>query len=208
MSSQKRHLHHVWRRLRPINAWIFLGLAVLFAALGVYAMRQNNLVSLRLRDEVIKADEQNVDVETPLRALREHIYSHMNADLSNGGGLQQPIQLKYRYERLVAAEKAKTESANGSIYTQAQAECEKQFPAGQVGVSGRGRISCIEDYVSSHGVAENTIPDALYKFDFVSPVWSPDLAGLSLLLAVIFLILFVVRFTLEKWFQHRLKAQD
>lgn len=208
MISDKRHLHHVWRRLKPINAWVLLGLAVLFAAIGVYAMRQNNLVSLRLRDEVTKADEQNGDVETPLRALREHIYSHMNADLSSGGGLQQPVQLKYRYDRLVAAEKARVESANGNIYTQAQAECEKQFPAGQVGVSGRGRISCIEEYVSSRGVAENPVPDALYKFDFVSPMWSPDIAGFSLLLAVIFFILFVVRFTLEKWLKYRLHAHE
>jgi hypothetical protein len=208
MSTDKRHLHHVWRRLKPINAWVFLGLAIFFAGLGVYAMRQNNLVSIRLRDAVVKADEQNGDVETPLRQLREHMYAHMNADLSTGTGVQQPIQLKYRYDRLVAAEKTRVESANGNIYTQAQAECEKQFPAGQVGASGRGRISCIEDYVSSHGVAENTIPDALYKFDFVSPVWSPDIAGLSLLLAVIFFILFVVRFTLEKWLHHRLHQHD
>src|SRR5688572_23787669 len=129
----KRHVHHVWRKLKPINAWVFLGLAIFFAALGVYSMRQNNLVSIRLRDAVVEADKQNGDVETPLRALREHIYSHMNADLSSGGGAQQPVQLKYRFDRLVAAEKARVEAANGNIYTQAQAECEKQFPAGVSG---------------------------------------------------------------------------
>lgn len=202
----KRHLHHVWRKLQPINAWVFLILAVVFAAVGVYAMRQNNLVSIRLRDAVVEADKQNGDVETPLRALREHIYSHMNANLSSGGsGSQQPIQLKYRYDRLVAAEKARVEGANGNIYTQAQAVCEQQVPAG---VSGRGRITCIEDYVSSRGVAENTIPDALYKFDFVSPTWSPDVAGISLLLAAACFILFVVRFTLERWMHHRLHAHE
>jgi len=205
MSTEKRHLHHVWRRLHPINAWIFLGLAVFFAALGVYAMRQNNLVSIQLRDAVVEADKTDGDVEAPLRALREHVYSHMNADLSNGTGLQQPVQLKYRYDRLVAAEKARNEEANGNIYNDAQTECEKQVPAG---VSGGNRIACIEQYVSSRGVAENTIPDALYKFDFISPRWSPDIAGLSLLLAAICLILFVVRFTLEKWLNHRLHAHD
>lgn len=205
MKTDKRHLHHVWRRLRPVNAWVFLGLAVAFAAISVYAMRQNNLVSIRLRDVVIEADKNNGDVETPLRQLREHVYSHMNADLSTGTGVQQPIQLKYRYDRLVAAEKAKASSVSGDIYTQAQAECEKQVPAG---ASGRGRIACIEQYVSSHSVTESQIPDALYKFDFVSPIWSPDVAGLSLVLAVICFLLFVVRFTLEKWLDHRLHSQD
>lgn len=198
----KRHLHHVWRKLQPINSWIFLGLAVGFAVLGVYAMRQNNLKAIELRDAVIEADKNDTDVETPLRELREHIYSHMNTDLSSGGGVQFPVQLKYRYDRLAAAEKARTEAANGDIYNQAQIECEKRVPAG---VSGSNRIACIEEYVSNAGVAENPIPDSLYKFDFVSPRWSPDLAGFSLLLSVIFFILFVVRFTLERWLKHQLK---
>lgn len=204
----KRHLHHVWRRLKPINAWVFLGLAIACAIIGIYGMRQNNLTAIRLRDQVSEADKNGGDVETPLRELREFTYGHMNANLSTDTGVQQPIQLKYRYDRLVAAEKARVEAANGNIYTQAQAECERQFPAGQVGASGSGRISCIEQYVSSRGVAENPVPDALYKFDFVSPRWSPDLAGFGLLLAVIFFLLFVVRFTLEKWFSHRLHASD
>lgn len=198
----KRHLHAYWRKLRPVNAWVFLILGVVLSLISVYAMRQNNLTAIRLRDQVIEADKNNGDVETPLRELREYTYSHMNADLSTGSGVQQPVQLKYRYDRLVAAEKARVDAANGDIYTQAQAECERQFPAG---VSGRGRIGCIEQYVSSRGVSENPIPDALYKFDFVSPVWSPDVAGISLALAVICFLLFVVRFTLEKWFKHRLK---
>jgi hypothetical protein len=172
-------------------------------------MRQNNIRSIELRDAVTEADKNNGDVETPLRALREHVYAHMNADLSSGTGVQQPVQLKYRYDRLVAAEKARINGANGDVYTQAQAECEKQFPAGQVGASGGGRIACIEQYVSSHGGAvENPIPDSLYKFDFVSPVWSPDLAGFSLLLSALFFLLFVVRFTLERWFRHQLKNQS
>jgi len=105
----------------------------------------------------------------------------------------------------VATEKARVEAANGNIYTTAQAECEKQFPAG---VSGSGRIGCIEQYVSNNGVAENPIPDALYKFDFVSPRWSPDAAGISLLLGGVFFLLFVVRFTLERWLKHKLRAHE
>lgn len=205
MNTDKRHLHHIWRKLQPVNSWIFLGLAGAFLVIGVYAMRQNNLVSIRLRDAVVEADKQNGDVETPLKALRAHVYSHMNADLSSGTNVQQPVQLKYRYDRLVAAEKARVEAANGNIYSQAQASCEQQFPAG---VSGSGRIGCIEQYVSSRGVAENPIPDALYKFDFVAPRWSPDVAGISLLLSGVFFLLFVVRFTGERWLRHRLHAHE
>lgn len=201
----KRHLHHVWRRLKPIPAWVFLVLAITSGAIGIYGLRQNNLKAIKLRDAVIAADKNKGDVETALRELREHIYAHMNADLSSGTGVQQPIQLKYRYDRLIAAEKSRVEKANGNIYTQAQAICEQRIPAG---VSGGGRIACIEEYVSNNGVEENPVPESLYKFDFVSPRWSPDIAGFGLLFAGLFFLLFVVRFTLERWLHNRLHAHE
>lgn len=202
----KRHEDSIWRKLRPVNVWFFLVLGVIFALISAFAMRQNNLRALELRDAVIAADKKNGDVETPLRELREFTYAHMNANLATGTGVQQPIQLKYRYDRLVAAEKKRVDAANGNVYTAAQAACERQFPVGQAGASGAGRIDCIEKYVNSHGEAENDIPDALYKFDFISPVWSPDIAGISLVISVICFLLFVVRFTLEKWLQRRVRG--
>lgn len=198
----KKHIHHIWRKLRPVHSWIFLGLALACIGIGIFGMRQNNLTAIQLRDNVLEADKNGTDVEEPLRTLRQYVYSHMNSNLSTGTGVQHPVQLKYRYDRLVAAEKARVEAVNGDIYTRAQSDCERRFPAG---VSGSGRIKCIEQYVSQNGVTENAIPDALYKFDFVSPRWSPDIAGFGLLFAVIFFALFVVRFTLERWFRHTLR---
>lgn len=173
--------------------------------IGVYALRQNNLTAIRLRDAVIAADKENKDVEEPLRKLREFVYGHMNADLSSGTGVQHPVQLKYRYERLVAAEKARVDKANGAIYTRAQTYCEKRFPAS---VGGGGRIGCIEEYVTEQGEKQRAIPDDLYKFDFVSPRWSPDVAGLSLLFSAVCFFLFIVRFGLYKWMQHELHSHE
>lgn len=200
--SSKRTLHHAWKRLRPINAWYFLAAAVVFLIIGLYALRQNNLTALRLRDKVLAADQANGDVETPLRQLREFVYGHMNADLAQGpNAIKPPIQLKYRYERLVEAQK--NNQSNEQIYNDAQKVCEKQFPQG---LSGSGRIPCVTNYVTSHTLNSNaTIPDSLYKFDFVAPVWSPDVAGISLLISGVCLILFIVRFGLERWLRHSLK---
>jgi protein tyrosine phosphatase len=63
-----------------------------------------------LRDKLLVVDQQDGDVELALRELREHIYSHMNSELG-GSNVQQPIQLKYRYERLVNAEKVRVTQA-------------------------------------------------------------------------------------------------
>lgn len=201
----KRRLHHYWRKIHAVNHWHFFLLSIVFLVIGVYCMRQNNLAAIRLRDKVVAADKANKDVETPLRELRQYVYSHMNTDLSSGTGVQHPIQLKYRYDRLVAAEKARVNAASGDIYTKAQKVCEAKFPAG---FSGSGRIPCIEEYVSNSGVKPNAIPDDLYKFNFVSPRWAPDWAGVSLLLSVIFFMLFILRFIMEHWMKYELQQYE
>lgn len=198
----KRHLHYIHRRLEPISPWFFLSLAFVSLVISVGALRQNNINMLKLREAVYTADKENEDVEAALRNLREYVHSHMNTDLSaNSNGIYPPIQLKYRYERLVAAEKKRVSKANEAIYTKAQAYCEARFPAG---MSGSGRIPCIQNYVSERGEKEKAIPDVLYKFDFVSPRWSPDLAGWSLVATGVFLLLFVIRLAGEWWMRSEL----
>ncbi len=192
----KSRLHHLWTKIRTISYWYFFAAFVVSLTIGVIALRNNNLQAIELREKVLQVDEEDGDVEAALRELREFVYSHMNADLAGGTGIQHPVQLVHRYERLREKEQTRVEKANESIYPRAQAICEQRIPAS---VSGGPRVACIEDYVLQNGVKEKSIPDALYKFDFVSPRWSFDLAGISLLLSAIFFFLFIVRFGIEWW---------
>lgn len=192
----KRKLHHVWVKLRPISYWYFLIACLVFGVIGVFAMRQNNLNAIKLRDEVLAVDKENGDVEAALRKLRAYVYAHMNTELSSGTSTQQPVQLKYRYERLVAAEKARVEAANQGLYDQGLNVCRQQFP-GNTSVLGPV-APCTEAYVAARSTKEQPIPDALYKFSFAAPRWSADLAGISLLLSAVFGVLFVLRFILER----------
>ncbi len=195
----KRKLHHLWTRIRPISYWYFLAGFIIFGLVFVFAYRQNNITALKMRDNVLEVDKQNGDIEAALKGLREFTYGHMNAELSGGANnIYPPIQLKYRYERLVEEQKKRT---SGDTYNEAQRYCEQQMPQG---LSGGNRISCIQAYVDSHPVQQQvSIPDGVYKFNFASPAWSPDLAGWSLLAALVFLLLFAVRFALEKWLKHQ-----
>ena len=200
----KRKLHHVFVKLRPISHWYFAVLFVFSGVLAVYGLRQNNLTALELRDKVLQTDKENGDVEAALQELREFTYGHMNANLASETGIYPPIQLKYTYERLVAAEQTRVQSENRDLYSEAQAHCEATRPQG---FSGSNRISCIQQYVDEHGTASakpQTIPDSLYKFDFVSPAWSPDLAGLSLVIATLTLLLLVVRLLARWWLKSQL----
>lgn len=183
---------HRWlRRLREVNIlWLAAALAVC-GVTCVLALRHNNLNMVRLRDKVFQADKNNGDVEKALRDLRVYVLGHMNTNLSSGPfAVKPPIQLKYRYDRLVKAEEDRVAAINAQVYTDAQNFCEQQFPHG---LSGSGRVPCIKDYVSSHGTNPQPIPDALYKFDFISPRWTPDLAGWSLVATVMAGALLVLR---------------
>lgn len=200
--TSKRKLHHLWTKLKPISYWYFLIAFIICSVVAVVSLRQNNLTALHLRDHVLQVDKDNGDVETALKELRSYIYGHMNTNLSTGNGIYPPIQLKYRYERLLAAQ-TQASSNPSKLYNEAQNYCEQNFPSG---LSGRNRLPCIQQYIDSHGGSNTapSIPDALYKFDFASPIWSPDLAGWSLLAALVFLLLFIARFILERWLKHRL----
>ncbi len=199
----KKQLKDFWARIRPIKPRYFLMLALMLGVISVFALRQNNLTMIKLRNEVTKADQENGDVETALRNLREFVYGHMNTNLSSGNNpIKPPIQLKYRYDRLIQAEKDKAEANNTKIYTDAQAYCEKQIPQG---LSGGGRVPCIEQYVLDHGVKIQPVQDGLYKFDFVSPTWSPDIAGWALVLSVLSFIFFIASWILDRWVKSELR---
>lgn len=186
----KKSLHHLLTAIRKVRVWYLLIPLLVSLTVCLFALRDNNLRMIELRDKVYATDEKGGDVEGALQELRSYVYSHMNTQLANNSNVYPPVQLKYTYQRLQDVEKQRVKGENDKIYTQAQAYCEQQNPTG---FSGRGRVPCIEDYVKSHGVSERKIPDAMYKFDFVSPRWSPDLAGFSMLISLFLLFALVLR---------------
>lgn len=183
---EKRQLHHNLTQLEPVKTWYFLAAAGVSGAVAVVALQSNYKHMTTLRQAVFTADEKNGDIETALRDLRTYVYNHMNTNLSGGNNaIYPPIQLKYQYQRLVAQQEA-NKADNSQVYSDAQSYCEAQNPTG---FSGSNRVVCIENYVETHGAtASVAIPDSLYKFDFVSARWSPDLAGWSLVITGVLLL--------------------
>ncbi len=199
----KRKLHHWLTLLKRIHYTWLLGLCLAMSVIALFALRANNQRMIELRAAVFTADEKGGDVEAALRKLRQFVYTHMNTNLSAGANaVKPPIQLKFRYERLAAAEKARVEAVTSKIYTDAQSSCEQQIPTG---FSGSNRLDCIKAYIDQHGTKENPVPEDLYKFDFVSPSWSPDLAGWSLVAAVLLLVAFIFVFLSELALRYELK---
>lgn len=197
-------MHHALVRLRQVK---YAYLLAAFAATGtcfVLAYRNNNLTALKLRDELLAVDKNDGDVEAALKKLRTYTYGHMNAGLSSDNGVYPPIQLKYRYERLLAEAKAtsKPQPRNDQqIAADAAAHC---------GVAIGVRNACVQAYQEKQVTRQQpatTIPDALYKFDFVSPAWSPDLAGWSLVATLLIGLVLLVRFAAQRWLMKQIQER-
>lgn len=190
----KKYWHHIWTtRVRPIKIVYLIVLTAVSGLICVAALRNNNQTMGELRSSVYAADKNDGDVVNALQKLQSYVTTHMNTSLVSGdNAVYPPIQLQYTYQRLQDEAKLKAASANATLYPQAQAYCEQQNPTG---FSGSGRVTCIAEYVTSHGGEKAApIPDGMYKFNFASPKWSPDLAGWSLVLTVVLAILTVLRF--------------
>lgn len=154
---------------------LLLVILIILCGASVYQLRDNNQHMVELRNKVYQADENGQGVEASLNNLRTYVYSHMNTNLSSGGNsIKPPIQLAHTYQRLVDEVNAKAQAANSKIYTDAQNYCQGLNPTD---FSGKNRVPCVTAYVTSHGVNIPAVPAGLYEFDFVSPIWSPDLAG-------------------------------
>ena len=201
--TDKRRLRYDYKHLKRIKPIYFLILAVFFLVLMVYGLRQNYSEMVRLRTAVATADEENSDVEGALRGLRGFVYNHMNTNLSSGNiSIKPPIQLKYRYERLVKKEQAKADQVNKGVKQKGEQVCRAKYPAG---IYNNLRVSCVAAYIRDHSVKPNPIPEELYKFDFISPSWSPDLAGISLVLFLLTIVAMIIRIALGYWYDFRLE---
>lgn len=186
----KRYLHHLWTRVRPVRAPYLVAAFIVCAGGAALALRHNYTEMTKLRSAVFVADQSGSGVEDALQKLRKYVGGHMNTDLATADGVYPPIQLKYTYNRLQQAEQDRVNATNSQVYTDAQHTCEAQYPGS---FSGGPRVPCIEQYVKDHGTTARTIPDAMYKFNFASPSWSPDMAGWLLALAALSGVLAALR---------------
>lgn len=177
-------------------------LAAVSCLICLNALRTNNLEMVKLRADVYQADKDNKDVRGALTTLQHYVTSHMNTNLTPGPNtVYPPIQLKYTYDRLQAALDA-NQQTNDQVYSDAQAYCEAQNSSD---FSGRNRVPCIQQYVLSHGAtAPKTVPDGLYKFDFLSPTWSPDLAGWTVITTLVLGLLAVVVWIVRRVYRSRI----
>lgn len=162
--------------IKSIKIWQLLLLVVPLLLVTAWSLRQNNLQMLDLRTKVITVDAETGSfkkVKPHLEELGRFVQNNMNTDPGR-------IELPGVYNTAVEKERKKAQasgSVNSDVYKKAQVVCEDPNVFLSV------RAQCIQDYVINNtkpgsDAAEIKFPDKnLYTFSFISPQWSPDLAG-------------------------------
>lgn len=183
--EEKQLLRH-YKKLH-IKTWQLVGLFFIFLILSTYFLRQNNLKMVELRNTVIVADEQALDVAAALEALNEHVFHHMNTTIVR------PIELVHTYNRQAkTAIEAANQSRGRDIYAEATAACERR------GVPTTSIAQCAANYAleNNPGTTQQQInlPDkSRFTYTFATPKWTPDLAGFSVLITGVLLIWLLFR---------------
>ena len=187
----KRALHHLLVKLRELRYRDLMLAFVVLLLVSAFFLRQNNLHMISLRDRVQQADQQDKSIQQSMTNLRNYIAAHMNTGMGEQG-----VYLQYSYQRAYDAAVAQAVAAGGSsavIYKDADQTCQNQFGKAAYGVY----TQCVTDKVIASGApAISTPPADLYRFNFVSPAWSPDLAGFTLLATILVALLLLGRMVL------------
>jgi hypothetical protein len=181
MLEQKRH--------SALGATAIAGNVLAMSALAAkfaFALRKNNLQMLSLRENVVKADETGEGVGAAVHDLQSFVSAHMNSTPPKLGN-EPAVQLKSSYDRAVATEKLRLTTARDKVNADAVNYCEAALPSSLLS----DRANCIIEYNTARPITGSAVVVDLYKYDFVSPRWTPDVAGWSMLVLGVLAAVFV-----------------
>ncbi len=147
------------------------------------------------REAVLTADDAG-DSEvtiTRLYDLQRYVSSHMNTDM--GKGLY--LEASYKRDIKSAYDKVSIDAnPNGNIYKKAQDVCAPKFTRWSPAY-----VQCTSSELAKYPAATDLVNSVQlpradsYLHVFVSPLWSPDFAGWSVLVCIALIVMILARLT-------------
>ena len=189
--ADKRSIRRDIKKLQRVKTWQLLILLILAGFLSATFLRLNNTGMVQRRNAVTAADKVGgaQQIAERIAELQRYSTAHMNA--SSG-----VIYLQHQYDRdAQAAIKAvsNTSSEGATANARAEAVCHPQY-SGWSTAYMQCVLAELAKYPTSDKLAEPKLPNTeLYRYEFVSPLWSPDFAGFSLLLVGFLVFINIVR---------------
>lgn len=190
-------LKHRLKIISRLKTWQLLIVLFMMVIVSATLLRLNSLGMMERRAAVIAADEKGdkAVLRTKIVELQGYISQHMNTSLTGG------LYLAKTYERdrdaaLAAAQS--TTNPNSSVYQQASIECRARWKGG-VASFRNDYVQCVVEKVGTLApqadpTAGLKLPKAdAYRISFASPLWTPDIAGLSVLVCLLLILVIIVR---------------
>lgn len=195
--TDKRKVRSTLRFLQHAKTWQLFVVLILCGFVAATFLRLNNIGMIERRTAVIAADEagDNAVTQQRLFALQRYVASHMNTDPGR-------IAFNGQYQRdsqKLKDEAASRDTSDGNVYQKAAAVCDPIARAQGWRWPDPRYTQCIDSELSKYPAANGPVtsikvPDvSMYYHSYVSPAWSPDFAGFSLLACAILALMILVR---------------
>lgn len=180
------------KRLQRVKTWQLFILLIIMAFMAATFLRLNNIDMIRRRDAVLAADKTGDPSITQdrLYELQRYASSHMNSDT---GVLYLEDQYKRDTQKAIDAA-SRDDNPNGNVLALADAACKQRYPG-----YSQAYVACVAEEQAKYPpspelVQAATLPSAaLYRYGFVSPLWTPDFAGFSVLVCLTLILMMIIR---------------
>jgi hypothetical protein len=191
--ADKRRIQRSIRGLQRVKTWQLIIVFILALFLSATFLRLNNIGMIERRTAALTADESGNSVVTANRLydLQRYVSAHMNTDM--GKGLY--LETSYKRDVQAAYDKASLDNnPNGNIYKKAQEVCAPQFSR-----YSYAYLQCTTGELAKYPAASNlvdsvNVPKAdTYLHVFVSPLWSSDFAGWSVIVCMVIALMIFAR---------------
>lgn len=191
--ADKRRVRRSIKDLQRVKTWQLLVLLILAAFLAATFLRLNNIGMVERRAAVISADEagDKDNITRRLYDLQQYVSTHMNTDMGKGVYLESSYK---RDTRAILDKAAGDQNPNGNIYKKAQEVCAPKFSS-----YSAAYLQCTTSELAKYPAANELLgavklpPADSYLHDFVSPLWSPDFAGWSVVVCLVLALMIVAR---------------
>ena len=198
------------KQIQSLKNWQLFILLLLVIFVDLTALRLNNVGMVRRREAVEAADKVG-DVEAARKATIEfanYVHAHMNSggivysDKTHWFKINREVKIVWSniYESDMRkaeqiAREAESNNPNGNIFKKAEETCRPRFRGGY----SLAYQQCILDEqnkypASNQGQIKAKYPNITeYTYSFVTPIWSPDLAGWTTLVATILIFMIIIK---------------
>jgi hypothetical protein len=194
--ADRRQVRRSIRQLQHVKTWQLFIVLILCIFVSATFLRLNNIGMEQRRDAVLQADKDgdlNV-IQARLYDLQRYVTSHMNADMGT-------IYLENTYKRDTqgAIDSASNgDNPNGNVFLKAQQVCAPKYA--NLGHYSLAYQQCVINQLNSYPSGSQLtsslqLPKAEgYSHSYVSPLWTPDFAGFSVLACILILLMIIGRF--------------